>query len=319
MFVSTPSPMGNVWRTFPLSASIMASTLLRPPMKRRRCWRSISMAVAPPDGALGQWASDRKRLENLPAVSVHNGKHLVAPADEEAAMLEVHFHGGGPSGRSAGPVGFDSIRAGVQDDDLVFILDIVVDHPLAVSHGVLGAAAHWNCGYNGRHGRVYHSGVIAFTIHREDVFGGRLVKDAIRIAPRLDVPRNFQSLQVENNGFVRATVADETAAKIRDEGDSMDSLQIRNTAEDRAAVSIHDLHFRVVRDVETTRGSIERDVVPVFFAAGRSAEFVFLQQVVAALRGTCEGKPAQEQDGTAHSKAEQIKKLHVETSARTFL
>jgi len=53
-------------------------------------------------------------------------------------MLEVHFHGGGPSGRSDGPVGFDSVRAGVQDDDLVFILDIVVDHPLAVSHGVLG-------------------------------------------------------------------------------------------------------------------------------------------------------------------------------------
>src|SRR3981189_1102710 len=98
----------------------------------------------------------------------------------------------------------------------------------------------------------------------------------------------------------------------------MDSLQVRNTAEDCARVRIHDLHFRVVRDVEATHGSIKRDVVPVFFAAGRSAEFVFLQQVVAALRRTCEGKPAQEQDGTAHSKAEQIRKLHVETSARTF-
>ena len=135
------------------------------------------------------------------------------------------------------------------------------------------------------------------------MFGGRLVKDAIRIAPCLDVPRDFQGLQVENNGFVRATVADETAAKIRDEGDSMDSLQIRNTAEDCAAVRIHDLHFRVVRDVETTRGSIERDVVPVFFAAGGSAEFVLFQQVVAAFRGTCKGKTPEQQDGTAHSDA----------------
>ena len=56
----------------------------------------------------------------------------------------------------------------------------------------------------------------------------------------------------------------------------MDSFQISNTAEDRADVSIHDFHFRVVRDVEATRGSVECDVIPVFFAAGCSAEFVFL-------------------------------------------
>src|SRR6267378_3433534 len=160
-----------------------------------------------------------KRLENLAAVSIHNGKHLIAPADEEAAMLHVHFHGGGPSGRSNGPMGLDSIRAGIQGDNLVFILDIVVNHPLAISHGVLGAAAHWDCGYNGLRGRVYHSGVIAFPIHREDVFGGRLVKDTIRIATRLDMPRNFQGLHLENNGLVCATVADESAAKICDESD----------------------------------------------------------------------------------------------------
>jgi len=71
------------------------------------------MAVAPPDGAMGQWA------------------------------LTVFV-------------------AGVQDDDLVFILDIVVDHPLPSARRTR-AAAHWNCGYNGRRGRVYHSGVIAFT------------------------------------------------------------------------------------------------------------------------------------------------------------
>src|SRR6266404_9023549 len=245
--------------------------------------------------------TDGKRLENLAAVSIHNGKHLVAPADEEAAMLDVHFHGGGPSGRGDGPVGFDSIRAGIQGDDLVFILDIVVDHPLAISHGVLGAAAHWNCGYNGQRDRVYHGGVIAFPIHGEDVFGGRLVKDAIRIAARLDVPCNFQGRQVEDNCLVRATVADESAAKIWDEGDPMNSPQITDTSDDRAAVGIHDLHFRVVRDVETTRGSIECDVVPVFLAARRSAEFVFLQQVVAAVRGICEGKTSEQQDGSAHS------------------
>ena len=85
-------------------------------------------------------------------------------------MLLVHTHGGGSSGGSDGPAGLHAVRARIQGDDLVLILDIVVDHPLAISHGVLGAAAHWNCGYNGLRDRVYHSGVIAFPVHREDVF-----------------------------------------------------------------------------------------------------------------------------------------------------
>src|SRR5712664_1957308 len=263
--------------------------------------------------------TDGKRLKNLAAVSIHDGKHLVAAADEEAAMLDVHFHGGGPCGWSDRPVRLDGIRAGIQDDDLVFILDIVVNHPLAISHGVLGAAAHWNIGYNGLCGRVYHSGVVAFAIHREDMFGGGIVKDAVWIAASLDVPGNFQGLQIENNGFVGATVADETAAKIRDESDPMDPFQIRNTADDRATVSIHNFHFRVVRDVKTTRGSIERDVVPVFFSARGSAEFIFLQQMETALRGTCEGKTAEHQYGTAQSEAMQNRKLHVESSAECLI
>jgi len=70
--------------------------------------------------------------------------------------------------------------------------------------------------------------------------------------PRLDVPvtLRFESKTTASSAppsLMKAT------AKIRDEGDTMDSFQISNTAEDRAAVSIHDLHFRVVRDVEATR------------------------------------------------------------------
>src|SRR5260370_7966923 len=120
------------------------------------------------------------------------------------------------------------------------------------------------------------------------MLGGGIVKDAIWMAASLDVPGHLQSLQIENNGFVGAAVADEAAAKIRDESDPMDSFQIRNTADDRATVSIHDFAFRVVRDEETTRGRIECDVVPAFFAAGRSPELVFLHQLVAALPRFCE-------------------------------
>jgi len=46
-----------------------------------------------------------------------------------------------------GPAGFDGVRAGIQGYDLVFILDIVVNHALAISHGVLGPATHGDCRY----------------------------------------------------------------------------------------------------------------------------------------------------------------------------
>src|SRR5712691_2130968 len=135
------------------------------------------------------------------------------------------------------------------------------------------------------------------------MFGSRIVEKAIRISTRFDVAAHFQSLQVKYHGLVCATVADESPAKLRDERDAMHSFQIRDTANDRAAVGVHDSHFGVVRDVETARRGVKCDVIPVFFFAGRSAEFVFLQQVIPALRGSCEYKTAEQQGSTAHSQA----------------
>jgi len=88
------------------------------------------------------------------------------------------------------------------------------------------------------------------------------------------------------------------------------SLSNQDTADDRAAVSIHDLYFRVVADVETTRGGIECDVSSIP-CRGCSAEFVFLQQVVAP-SGICEGKAREQQDGTAHSR-----RCYQKTSSKT--
>ena len=161
-------------------------------------------------------------------------------------MLDVHIHGGGPSGGSDGPAGFDGMREGIQGYDLVFVLDIVVDHALAVSHGVLRTAAHGNCRYHHPGSRVDYGSVITFPVHRKDVFGSRVVQDAIRISTGFDVAAHFQGLEVKYHCFVRATVADESPAKIRDERDAMDSFQVRDAANDRAGVRIHDFHFRVV-------------------------------------------------------------------------
>src|SRR6266849_3281506 len=206
--------------------------------KKQTCFGLINVRVYP--------ITDGKRLEDVPAVSIHDGQHLVAPADKEAAMLDVHIHGSGRSGGSDGPAGFDGIRAGIQGDNLVFILDIVVNHALAISHGVLRPAAHGDCCYDGPCGWVDHGGVVTFSVHRKDMFGSRIVQNAIRISTRFDMAAHFQSLQVKYHRLVRATVADESPPKTRDERDAMHSFQIRDTANDRAVVRVHDFYFRVV-------------------------------------------------------------------------
>src|SRR6266566_407330 len=96
----------------------------------------------------------------------------------------------------------------------------------------------------------------------------------------------------------------------------MHAFQIRDTANGRAAIGVHDFHFGVVRNVETACGGVKCDVIPVFLSAGRSAKFVFPQQMIAALRGSREYKTAEQQGSTAHSEAAYSGIFHVRTSGK---
>src|SRR6266478_3578282 len=135
------------------------------------------------------------------------------------------------------------------------------------------------------------------------MFGSRIVENAIRISTGFDVAAHFQSLEVKYHGLVCAAIADESPAEIGDERDAMHSFQIRDTANGGAAIGVHDFHFGVVRNVETACRGVKCDVIPVFFSTGGSAKFVFPQQVIAALRGSCKYKTAEQQGSTAHSQA----------------
>src|SRR5260370_18800693 len=96
--------------------------------EEKTCFRLINVRVYS--------IADGKRLENLAAVGIHDGKHLVAAADEEAAMLDVHFHGGCASRRSGWPGGLVNFCWGMQGDHLVFILQSVLCLSLSLMHRV---------------------------------------------------------------------------------------------------------------------------------------------------------------------------------------
>src|SRR6266404_5917050 len=214
-------------------------------------------------------------------------------------MLDVHVDRGGFCRGSDGPAGFDGVSARIERYDFVFVFDVVVDHSLAIGYGVFRPAAHGNGGDYGQRTGIDDGGVASFTVHREDVLGGGIVNDAVRVATGFNVAGDFEGLQIEDDGFVRTSVADEAAAQIADQGDAMNSLEIGDAADDRTAIGVDDLNFRIVRDVEAVGRRIESDVVPILLAAGRCPEIIFVEKVVSTLRNTSErDAPEKQHNGT---------------------
>jgi len=111
-----------------------------------------------------------KRLEHFPAVGIHDGQKLIAAPNEEPVMLHVHIHSRGFFRWRDGPPGLDGIGPRVESYDFVFVLDVVVNHAIAVSHGVFGAAAHGDRRNNRVCGRVDDGSIVGLSIHRDDVF-----------------------------------------------------------------------------------------------------------------------------------------------------
>ncbi len=64
------------------------------------------------------------------------------------------------------------------------------------------------------------------------MFGSGVIQNAIRISTRFDMTGDFQAFDVENDSFVGATVADESATKTGNEGDAVHSSQVGDIADD---------------------------------------------------------------------------------------
>src|ERR1700730_3746791 len=117
----------------------------------------------------------------LPAACTHNREHFVAAADEQTPVLDVHVHGRGFFRWRDGPAGLDGSCAGVDSDDFVFVLNVVVDHSFTSGNGVFRPAAHWYGGGDGAGAGIDDGSVIRFAVHRENMFGSRSVNGSVRV------------------------------------------------------------------------------------------------------------------------------------------
>src|ERR1700720_2895762 len=88
--------------------------------------------------------ADWKRLDHLARVDVHYGEHFVASADEQPAMLHVEINGRGFCGGGNRPAGLYRVGYRIDYNDFVLVLDIVVDHAVAIRNGVFGASTDWD-------------------------------------------------------------------------------------------------------------------------------------------------------------------------------
>ena len=95
-------------------------------------------------------------------------------------------------------------------------------------------------------------------------------------SPVADLSDRLERLQVEDRHVVRAAVADESPIQLRRDGDAVDARRIGNVADDLARVEVDHRDVGRMGDVETTRGAIDRQVVPSAFAT----DFDFAERVV---------------------------------------
>jgi len=124
------------------------------------------------------------------------------------------------------------------------------------------------------------------------------------------VAGNLQSLEIEDHRLVSAAVADKASAKMWYQRDTVDPFQIRDAAHHRAAVGVDHLDFRVVRNVEVSRGRIKCDVVPILLAAWWRAEVVFFQQMITALGPAGENEASERENNARQNEKAIVGKFH---------
>src|SRR5579864_3661822 len=119
------------------------------------------------------------------------------------------------------------------------------------------------------------------------MLGCRIVKNGVRILLGFYLARRLQRLQIKHDRRAQVSVADESFAELRYEGYSVVPLKATGDgAHHGAAVGVDHYDFSAVREVDAACAGIDRDVVEILAATFRGPERNFLQQVVAARRGS---------------------------------
>src|SRR5215471_7374077 len=89
-----------------------------------------------------------------------------------------------------------------------------------------------------------------------------LIQDRVRILAGVNLPAHLQSLWIEHRHIIRTTVARESLAKVRRNGDAMHARRLCNHSGLFTLGKVDHLSLIRMRSVQTLRGAIDVDVVP---------------------------------------------------------
>src|ERR1700751_1038120 len=172
--------------------------------------------------------------------------------------------------------------ARVNGDKFTLVFQVDVNRSLAIGHGKLRSATKLDRAYHAAVPRINDSGAMRIAVHHEYALGDGVVNNAVGILVSLCFSGRLQCLEVKNDHFALCAVGDEAFTKFTGERDTVVLLQTSDVPDQGSGVSVHDLDFRAMGDVNAARGGIYGDVIEVLATAalGR-AEAIFLQQMVA--------------------------------------
>ena len=268
--------------------------------ERQPSFRIEPVCVNPP--------ADRDRGDQLAAIGIHNGHHLVVATGEQPPMFSIHGQPGRFFARSQRPARLDLEFVGIECHEFTFVFNVDEDFAFLVTDRKLWLPIHLDSADHLTLGRVDGSDIVAPAVESEDPLAGRIKENRVRVFAGLNLVEHFQRVQVKNTHGSLASVADEPAAELRRQGNAMHAGRIRNIAHGLSRIRIDHDDVRGPGNVQTIRGGIERQIVPASIAA----EFVSLDHVVArSCRQTRRNQQQRDQrDANSHD-AQLLQALHL--------
>src|SRR5262249_22105091 len=155
------------------------------------------------------------------------------------------------------------VCTGINPDDFIRVFEIVVDHSLAVGHGLFGSTTKRNRRNYGPFRRVDHRRTFGPAVEDKDVFRHGIVDDRIRVLVGLDLTGLLESLEIENDDLARIAISDKPAPEIVEYNDAVAPFQIRNGADDGPVVGIEHFDLGTMREIDTARRGVKRNVVEI--------------------------------------------------------
>ena len=195
-------------------------------------------------------------------------------------MLAIHFQGHRRSRGRYRPAGFHGESLRVHNGHVIFLFVVVVEHALAVGHGLFDRATHVDGLHYSLLDRIDNRGILAVAIKGKHKLGRGIVGDGVRVWIAFDLIRDLQGFKIEHRHAFAIAIGDESLAQLRKDDDAVAALQARYGAHDGKSISVEYFHFGAMREIHAPRSGVYGDVVEIFSAAGCRAQRDFFNQVI---------------------------------------